>query len=505
MTFDPRDTPVLASFVSLLLAASPLAQDTLAETYVIRGATVVSPERDGALECAAVVVAGGRIAWVGDALELPSEWNSAEVVDAAGHFVVPGFIDSHVHVGHAPFFSDEHYESRPGLARAYFEQLPRTYLFFGFTTLIDLDLKERSRARFEAAARAPRLYGATRGIRLFEGYGPSLMPPATRYRIFPVWTYEEHQVGDLPTGTDREAHAPEMLVERAANDGALLIKTYHEPGFGGAFDWPVPSPALLRGIVTAAHDRGLPVALHATGLASYRAGLSAGVDVLAHGLWHWPGPRLVSEPTDEVRATIRAAAAAATAIQPTARVILGESDTFDWSLLAHPRFADAVSPDVMAWLETDEGRWSQRELAALYERLLPDPSREPSDYLEAMNARVRGMLALYRETGAHVIFGSDTPAAEGVGNTPGLNGQLEMLAWEQAGFTPLEVLRALTLDNARAFGLEGELGSVEVGKLADLLLLERDPTEGVDAFDSIDIVIVGGERYARSDLSARTR
>ena len=213
----------------------------------------------------------------------------------------------------------------------------------------------------------------------------------------------------------------------------------------------------------------------------------------------------MSEPPDEVRVLIRAVAEAGIAIQPTARVILGERDTFDWSLVNHPRFADVTPPTIVTWLDTEEGRWARRDLVALYDRLLPDSKHGPSEYLDAMNERVQKMLALYREMDVRVIFGSDTPAADGVGNTPGLNGYLEILAWADAGFAPEEILHALTLGNARALGLDGEVGSVEVGKRADLLVLARDPREDIRAVDSIELVIVRGEVQARDELSARSR
>lgn len=64
-------------------------------------------------------------------------------------------------------------------------------------------------------------------------------------------------------------------------------------------------------------------------------------------------------------------------------------------------------------------------------------------------------------------------------------------------------MRAATLENATALGLSGELGSIEVGKRADLLLLKGNPLASVSAYDSIETIILDGEPIAREALRAR--
>ena len=77
-----------------------------------------------------------------------------------------------------------------------------------------------------------------------------------------------------------------------------------------------------------------------------------------------------------------------------------------------------------------------------------------------------------------------------------------MHAWRRAG-VPLETLfKSLTIGNARAFGLDRELGTIEAGKLADHLILTSNPLEDVMAYDTINRVILGGEVFARRSLSA---
>src|SRR4029453_4089118 len=99
-----------------------------------------------------------------------------------------------------------------------------------------------------------------------------------------------------------------------------------------------------------------------------------------------------------------------------------------------------------------------------------------------------------------LILGSDTPAGDGFGNPPGLNGRLEMQAWAENGAPPMRILRAATLDNATVLGIADEVGSIQVGKRADFLLLARNPLADVSAYDSIETIILDGQPIARETL-----
>ena len=70
-----------------------------------------------------------------------------------------------------------------------------------------------------------------------------------------------------------------------------------------------------------------------------------------------------------------------------------------------------------------------------------------------------------------------------------------------AGLNLHEVLAAATINNAKQFNIEKDYGSVKVGKIANLLLLEKNPLESVDAWDSINTVILNGKPIARENLS----
>jgi imidazolonepropionase-like amidohydrolase len=104
--------------------------------------------------------------------------------------------------------------------------------------------------------------------------------------------------------------------------------------------------------------------------------------------------------------------------------------------------------------------------------------------------------------GARILFGTDTPSAPTYANLPGLNGWREMEHMLDAGMTPLQIFRAATIVNAEALGLDREIGTVEPGKRANLLLVRKDPTQTVDAYDDIVKVILRGRVIDRAELAA---
>ena len=90
----------------------------------------------------------------------------------------------------------------------------------------------------------------------------------------------------------------------------------------------------------------------------------------------------------------------------------------------------------------------------------------------------------------------------GWGCPPGLSGYLEMRSWARAGISLRNIFKAATIDNAKAFGLQDELGTIEPGKRADLLLLAESPLIDISAYNTIRTIIVGGRPIDRQAMSA---
>jgi hypothetical protein len=245
--------------------------------------------------------------------------------------------------------------------------------------------------------------------------------------------------------------------------------------------------------------------VHANAVESWRDAIAAHADVIAHGLWHWPGDRFSSATPPEVRDVIRAAARAGIGVQPTSQVVYGELSIFDRSLLEDPHFAEAVPHVLIAYLKSDAAKASAQALADQYRQVFaslhPPASMDFATAMSIAPARVTATLRMMREENVKLLLGSDTPSGDGgIGNPPGLNGRLELTRWAEAGVPLAQILRAATLDNALVFGLSKDLGTVEVGKRADLLLLRANPLKSVEAYDNIETVFLGGNAISRASL-----
>jgi imidazolonepropionase-like amidohydrolase len=102
-------------------------------------------------------------------------------------------------------------------------------------------------------------------------------------------------------------------------------------------------------------------------------------------------------------------------------------------------------------------------------------------------------LEMAIEEGVNIALGTDQlPSAPTDGTTATAR---EAQYYVEAGMTPLQALRAATIEPARMLGADDRIGSLEVGKFADILALEKDPTTDIKALDNILLVMKGGEVY----------
>lgn len=196
-----------------------------------------------------------------DQPELPQE---LLVLGGKQHWVLPGLVDAHVHLGFDPF-------AMSGLDRDASAHVPTSGLDTGVLAVRDLGAPLRWAGRWQTGpGRAPA--GSRAGSPAVAIAGPVLTAPGG----YPSRTWG---AGGYCALVNSAAQA-RTTVQRLASEGVDLIKIALEPGPDG--DLPVPDAATLQAIVDAAHSAGLAVVAHALTVAMVRRALDAGVDELAH-------------------------------------------------------------------------------------------------------------------------------------------------------------------------------------------------------------------------------
>lgn len=488
------------SLILMLILAGSVA----AETLLIHDVTIVSPERGEPLHDASALIDNGVIT---DIFSVDDKQVAADrVINGDKRFLIPGLIDSHVHLGGNAGMRYDHRTEHRDLLNKFYEREPLNYLAFGFTTLIDVSSGPRFADAWNKKALRPDLHFCI-GIPFANGYGMAFEPMEVRFET-PYFLYDPNQSELIPDKHKPEDHTPGAVIDKVARTKAICVKTYYEEGYGGLFDFPVPPLALIRELADEAHRKGLIVLMHTNALRAYAFAADAGVDVLAHGPWHWDewnADRSIKEPA---RRILDRVIERGLAVQLTAQVIYGERDLLNGRFLDDPRLPAVYDRNLLNWYRSDAGNWFRQRLQRMYAdnpalitRFIGrPPSGRASEAPQAAIDRLEVATAYLRAGGASFVFGSDTPSSPTYANPPGYNGLLEIRRLAELGFSAGQIFESLTIDNARRFGLDDSIGTVEIGKKANLLLLRHNPLDSVAAYDALDLVIVGGRAVDRADL-----
>jgi imidazolonepropionase-like amidohydrolase len=495
----------LVSRIRWLLLAVVLPGALSAADLRIEHVTIVSPERVSSMRDALVRVHDGRIVAISKAGDATAH-SSADTIamDGSGLFLAPGLIDSHVHLGQIPGMTPDQEAQHPDIAKAARDQIPRSYLLYGFTTLIDLISTPQEMAFWKSHDIVPDTYFCG-GAALMDGYSMNYAPKPQRYQWWPYMLIEPGT--QAPDGIDPAVHTPQAVVSRMKADGAICVKTFFERGFGGVRDLPVPQLETIREVVKVAHAAGMPVLMHANSDEAQRFGLDAGVDIMAHGLWNWNQQHSTStELTPGIRKILDDALAQNVGWQPTMQVLYGIRELFSPSYLSDAQLSRVLPSNLLEWYRSPEGQWFR---VVISQDVKVPANANPSQLERVVNEEFGAVINRGKHATAYVIarhgrilFGTDTPSAPTYANPPGLNGWLEMHRLIDAGETPAQIFKSATLTNARALKLDRDIGTVQVGKRANLLLLRQDPTQTIDAYAEIAKVILNGRVLDPSELAA---
>ena len=474
------------------LVAIPAAANDL----LIENVTVVSPERGAPVAGQWVHVRDGRIIAVAEkAINVPAD---TPRLNGEGRYLTPGLMDSHVHLSMPaglPFGVNS-----PALAKLtadYHRQQPRSYLYHGVTQVLDPAGFDEGMAAYNAQPQKPDLFRCG-AASVLNGY-PRFVIGDKVHSIIPEFIHEPENPDPIPAGVDPAQHTPEAVVARIANSGARCVKIFIEDGFGDAHHIPLLKPKTMARVRAAAHKAGLLVVAHANAFDMQQIAVNGEVDVIAHGLWNWSQHHGEPDMPAPIETLLTRIQKQGIGFQPTLRVMGGIRELFEPATLNDPHYDKVVPASLMAFYRSDDGKFFERELR--------------SDFFGTDDNRIRAVQKVVYEQGARVtkalhdkghplLLASDTPSAPVYANQPGYNSYQELRAMAEAGVPLDAVLRAGTINNARQFGLDKDYGSIEVGKKANLLLLDANPLVSIEAWNQIATVILKGKAIDRESLAA---
>lgn len=421
--------------VSLALGLVPTlasAQGAASRTTAIVGASVVNLNGGPAVTNAAVIIEGDRIVTIGPAASTPIP-QGAEVIRAAGKWVVPGLMNMHTHYGlvlPGRQGAELANESEAGLALRMAANA-RTSLLTGVTTT-------RSTGESKGAD-----YALRRAIERGEAVGPRIFTAGETLNVT-----GGHGWGVGEEGLD-SPDAFRRAVRRRAFDGAEWIKIAISGGIADTHG-DIAASHMTKDEVAAvtemAHRHGMKVTAHSGSPGATLEAIEAGLDCVEHGyfLTGQVLARMAEKGVWYVPTIVVA--------QPTVMEFFKKIGSPDWYL------ARVASVGESHW-KTLQNAIKLKVKIALGTDQFP---YEPND----------GTTATIREAQYYV----------------------------EAGMTPLQALRSATIEAATMLGSQDRLGSVEPGKVADLVITDADPSRDIRALRGIKLVMKGGVVY-RNDLA----
>ena len=481
-------------------------------SVLIENVTVISSDtKNTRIFKGYVLVHGKRIVYVGK--KKPKVTRNATIIDGENKYIIPGLIDSHTHLANVAGMSWKLNKKYPQFAKDYYKQLPKSYLYFGYTTLIDAN--NHSPKILESILNAeirPTVFTCGEQLEVMNGFMMAETPRKDRYKSHPNFVNDRYNKNTvIKEGISLEKHTPKASIKRILRkQNGKCVKIAFENGFGGTekVTWEMPSKQIISEVVKEARKENIPVLLHANSYESQQFAYDTGVDIIAHGMWHW-GPikkyLTIKELPNTHASLLRNIAKKRIGYQPTFRVIAGQRDVFDDKFINDKNLEHVYPKAYLNWLKTEEGHWQQTNIKKYAKGFFDGKSNsEIVPFMQQMVDKISLSSKVLADENANLLLGTDTPASNSHSNPPGYNGYLEMREWFKAGISLKQIFMAATINNAKAFNIADSYGSVEKGKIANLLLLEKNPLQDISAYDNIQLVILNGRILRRKNLSART-
>jgi hypothetical protein len=455
---------IAALAVAALTVRSDAQINPPAPTVVIQGGTLIDGTGNAPLENAVIVIEGERIKAVGRQGEIAIP-GGARVIDMKGRTLLPGFIDGHCHL---------------------VDFMAEVYLHFGITTCPDITQNEDE---WTLAQRDGTALGKIRGPHIWST-GLRLAGPA------PSWAQRVGLVRLVTTPEEARAAVREKKAK------GLEIVKFNE----------YAAPDVVRAGAEEANRLGLPVTCHCLDVFLAAEAGFAGVE------HHW-GPGMTSISDVNKRWEIHEARMTGK-INTADLPIYYQSENFDKIIAAMVEKHVSWAPTIATWfrpLSPSAARFKDKELALfddpntsylpgiLRERALGQYARydkfSPERLAQAREGygKIQDFMRRFVRAGGIIRAGSDPN-----NSVPGFGVIQEMVMFVESGLTPMQAIQAATINVAKSFRKDKDFGTVEPGKVADIVAVEGDPLQDIWATQNIRMVMLGG-KIADTDFHASYR
>ena len=481
-------TSSLACLLLIGLPAAGAAQDVTA----IVGATLIDGNGGPPLADGTIVWTGNRITAVGPrgSVAVP---DGARVIEGTGKFVTPGLIDSNVHLSlyGAGETAVRYFDRNTNLTL----EAAQMQLKHGFTTVRDsygslLPLMQIRDAIARGDTVGPRMLVAGNIV----GWGGPYSVSFSLRRQQDLTLFQEQFNDFITQGSGEELMEMEPEDLRVAiNDYLDLGPDFIKYGGTGHFSNPIMigfSPRAQRVMVEETHKRGLVAETHSTSPEGLHLSVEAGLDLIQHPA------ALSSYISDEL----------VDMIVERGIVCAFLSNTVSGKAWQDHLDAQAEREEKEAEEEAEaEAEGRQREERKKTSTELRDEARARGEGIEIRRRNTEWLI----EAGCISTIGTDnylgsapefrrSPKAEnqafGLGSVIATEGLVEL------GMTPMEAIVAVTKNGAIACKMLDELGTLEVGKFADILVLDANPVEDIGNIRAIGMIIRAGRVVDRDSL-----
>ncbi len=452
----------VSAFCLLLTPVSTAQNKPAAAPIVIAHATVINPGTSSVQANRTVVITGDRITSVSDAAKFQPPKN-ARVIDATGQYLIPGLWDMHVHSAFGDWF--------PG----------------GRDIILPLFIANGVTGVRDMGGDAPVLFEWRKEITDGKIVGPRTVISGPMLD------------GYLPNGKLRFPSSIAVTTPASALAAVDMLKTQ---GVDFIKVQSVISHDAYLAAAEEAHKQGLPIVGHVPDKVRIREVVEAGQKSIEHLMGIFEG--CSTEEDKFIKGEGNLKLLLTTQDQQrcdSLTKLLAQNQTWQVPTLAWQRGGTFLDQRDVKHQPLDKyvpAYWRDVTWRRFTDEMMPDLLRDPLALRQEYFARNLQMVGALHHAGVPFMAGTDT--APGVYIMPGFSLHDELANFVEAGFTPMESLQTATSNPAKFLEIEASFGSVEPGKIADLVLLRANPLEDIRNTQKISIVVANGRLFDRAAL-----